>query len=182
MTGITFLLLMAMTGSSSAMCFGEASRQYGVPEALLRATAAVESANNPSLIGRNADGTFDMGMMQINSSWLPKLEKWGISRAILLKDACMNIKVGAWIIAQNIRQHGYNWTAVGAYNVGCRNMSAAKCQSRRNKYSGKIYQALMRIERGNRKTIAQKDGDSPSQGITSVSFSRPSVHSPGGES
>jgi len=53
--------------------------------------------------------------MQINSSWLPKLRKYGIGVNELF-DPCTSIQVGAWILAQNIQRLGHSWEAVGAYN------------------------------------------------------------------
>jgi hypothetical protein len=34
-----------------------------------------------------------------------------------LGDPCTNVKVGAWILSDCIRKHGYTWEAVGAYNA-----------------------------------------------------------------
>ena len=63
----------------------------------------------------NRNGTEDLGLMQINSSWLPKLARFGIRREHLF-NACVNAYVGTWILASNIRQFGPTWKAVGAYN------------------------------------------------------------------
>ena len=53
--------------------------------------------------------------MQINSTWLKKLNRVGITQADLL-DGCKNIQIGAWILASNIKQYGFNNKAIGAYN------------------------------------------------------------------
>ncbi len=36
---------------------------------LLRSIAEAESGLNPAAINRNSNGTYDFGVMQINSSW-----------------------------------------------------------------------------------------------------------------
>ena len=97
-------------------CFKEASVRYGVAEALLVAIARVESSLNPNAINKsNRNGSEDIGIMQINSWWLPKLKNYGIEREDLF-DRCTNINVGAWIMAGNIKRYGYTWKAVGFYN------------------------------------------------------------------
>lgn len=97
-------------------CFEQAANRYHIPVKLLKAISTVESGGNASALHRNPSGSFDIGHMQINSSWLPTLAKYGITQANLL-NPCVNTHVGAWILANNFRQVGYNWKAVGAYNA-----------------------------------------------------------------
>lgn len=96
-------------------CFNLASDKYKIPTKLLKAVAMTESKLNPTAININKNRSYDIGLMQINSSWLPKLNRVGISQADLL-DGCKNIQVGAWILASNIKQYGFNAKAIGAYN------------------------------------------------------------------
>ena len=110
-------LLLFLPLAGNAACFEEAAVRYRVPASLLRAISRVESSGNPAAINRNADGSHDIGHMQINSRWLPILKRYGI-REETLRDACANTYVGAWILAQNISRIGYSWTAIGAYNAG----------------------------------------------------------------
>jgi soluble lytic murein transglycosylase-like protein len=114
------LLLLGATMTARAErvneCFEAASVRYDVSRRLLEAIASVESAGNPAAINKNVNGSEDIGLMQINSSWLPTLKKYGINRSDLF-DPCVSINVGAWIMADNIARHGYSWEAVGAYNA-----------------------------------------------------------------
>jgi soluble lytic murein transglycosylase-like protein len=73
--------------------------------------------------------------MQINSQWLPVLQRYGIDQRMLF-DACVSTYVGAWVLAQNIRRHGYTWTAVGAYN--------ASSPTKRVAYARKVAAVLQR--------------------------------------
>lgn len=133
----------ARSGFVQPTCFSAAATRYGVPELLLRAIAQVESGSlrSETAVGRNPNGTEDLGRMQINTIWLPVLLEFGITRDRLM-DECVSIHVGAWILAQEIERHGYGWAAVGAYNVGCRSLTPTECTHRRNRYAWKVHRAL----------------------------------------
>lgn len=136
-----FLLLTARSAIADHACFSEAANFYSVPEALLRAIAQVETGVRDLPPSMNSDGSYDIGVMRINSRWLPVLRRHGITRDVL-NDRCQNIYVGAWILATNFARHGAVWTAVGAYNVGCARLARAECVRRRNVYNWKVYCAL----------------------------------------
>jgi soluble lytic murein transglycosylase-like protein len=145
----TILILATTAGAlfssaAHAYCFEEASKRYSISEQLLRAIARVESntngaAMNMGHLGRT--GSYDIGLMQINSSWLPKLRTFGINEQAL-KDPCQNLMVGAWILAHHMREDGADWNGVGAYNASCRGASPAQCAVLRNTYTNKVYAAL----------------------------------------
>ena len=97
-------------------CWDDAATRFQVNSTLLYAIARTESGLNPTAVGRNTNGSRDVGLMQINSSWFAQLARYGIEESHLL-DPCTNIHVGAWILAQNIARYGYSWEAVGAYNA-----------------------------------------------------------------
>lgn len=101
---------------AQAHCFDLAAEKYGVDAQLLKAIAKVESNFNQGAINRNKNGSYDVGIMQINSSWLPTLSKFGVTEERLAKDACLNVEVGAWVLKGNIQTLGKTWKAVGAYN------------------------------------------------------------------
>jgi soluble lytic murein transglycosylase-like protein len=140
---LRLLLLAAMVAPcmAHATCFERAEAAYAVPQRLLRAVAQVESGLRDLPPSWNADGSYDIGIMRINSRWLPSLQRYGITRAAL-DDPCQNLIVGAWILAQNKQRLGPSWNAVGAYNVGCRQLDAAECERRRSKYTWKVYCAM----------------------------------------
>lgn len=106
----------ASAGTRYEACFDTAAQKFGLDKTLLKAIAHTESRFNEYAISPpNANGTYDIGIMQINSSWLPTLSKYGISRE-KLQSPCANIHVGAWVLANNISTFGKTWRAVGAYN------------------------------------------------------------------
>lgn len=114
-------------------CWQEAAARYGMNPYLLYAIAKTESSLNPRAINRNKNGSYDIGLMQINSWWLPKLRKYGIEEEHLW-DPCTNLHVGAWVLAQNMHRMGNTWEAVGAYN--------ARDPDLRKKYAHKVYKNI----------------------------------------
>lgn len=126
----TVLFLPVVAG---AACFDEAGARYGIDPRILIAISQVESNGKATAINRNGNGSYDYGHMQINSWWFPKLAEHGLDRRSLA-DPCTSTYVGAWILAQNIRQYGYSWEAIGAYN--------ASSPQKRAVYARKIAAAL----------------------------------------
>lgn len=147
------LAAFAATPASAATgpyqsCFEDAARRYGLHALELAAHACVESSMRAGAINdRHAarTGSVDLGLMQINSRWLPKLEKKGITRERLLTDACTNIDVGASILADAKRRHGDSWVATGAYNAACTQLKGAACDSARSKYAWKVFSAMQSL-------------------------------------
>jgi soluble lytic murein transglycosylase-like protein len=116
---IKYYWLFFMIGATNAKgfdkCFEVASSQYQIPIKILKAIAKTETGFDPYALNVNKNKSYDIGIMQINSSWLPKLSRVGITQRDLM-DGCKNIQVGAWILASNIKQYGFNDKAIGAYN------------------------------------------------------------------
>jgi len=109
------LLLMGLWGSrADAFCFQEAGEAYGVSPFLLEAIMVVESRGDAGAINRNSDGSYDFGLMQINSYWA---KPWGLDAWGMLGDPCVNVYAGAYVVADCVRRHGQTWEAVGCYNA-----------------------------------------------------------------
>jgi len=126
--------LVAMAAQAGAFCFDEAAERYGVPPLLLRAIAEQESALDPDAAGWNPDGSVDVGLMQINSWWEPRL---GAARWVgVCSDPCYNVMVGAWILRDCLDRYGYSLEGVGCYN--------ARSPDKRERYSKKILRTLLR--------------------------------------
>jgi len=100
---------------SLAQCFLAAAHRYSLNPLLLYSIACHESQMSTAASNLNEDGSIDLGIMQINSRWLPVLAAHGISRDMLL-NPCTNVSVGAWILASEFYRHGASWSSVGRYN------------------------------------------------------------------
>ncbi|PIJ49347.1 lytic transglycosylase [Erwinia sp. OLTSP20] len=137
--------LYASTKVNFDICFKNAAARFSIDHRLLKAIAEVESGMNPNAIGYNRKNgkvlSEDLGVMQINSSWLPVLVGMGITRNDLLNNPCQNIYVGAWVLAKNISQNGVNWTSVGAYNAGFKNAN----EPFRMRYARKVYARYLEL-------------------------------------
>lgn len=121
MRWILCALFVAISFTASAeqdvnQCLLDAAKRYAVSPRLLWSIAKVESGFNPRATNINTNGSMDIGLMQINTGWLPTLSRYGITRDHLF-DPCVSLYVGAWVMAQNIQRHGPTLKALGAYNA-----------------------------------------------------------------
>jgi soluble lytic murein transglycosylase-like protein len=145
---LALLLLVSAGTEACAFCFDEAGEQYGINPMILRAIAKVESNFDPAALNRNTNGTYDFGLMQINSSWARTL---GLERWNALGDACYNTMTGAWILANCMNKYGYSWKAIGCYN--------SQTPGKRDKYALAVFKQLQRIERQEAAAVKEKTGD-----------------------
>ena len=140
---VSFVFFLCACMRSEA-CWQEAAQRYGVSAQLLYAIARVESGLDPAAVNRShrsRTGSYDIGLMQINSSHLRTLSRYGIREADLY-NPCTNIHVGAWLLADSFSRNGTSWDAVGAYNAACTQLKGAACRMARVKYAQGVYQAL----------------------------------------
>lgn len=130
-------LLRTGLDSAFAFCYEEAGLEYNINPVLLHVISKTESNLNQTAINTNPNGTQDIGLMQINSSWVKSLN---LDADLLLSDPCYNLKTGAGILSKCIERYGYKWEAIGCYN--------AASKDKRVKYSWKIFDKLKAESRG----------------------------------
>lgn len=126
------------------LCVVAAGRKFGVHTDLIRAVMKTEGGRN-GLKVKNKNGSYDLGIMQINTIHLPELKLYGITEKQLLNDACVNIAVGAWMLSKHIK--GFDnadefWTRVGNYN--------SKTPKYNSVYKQKVWVNLLKIRQASR--------------------------------
>jgi hypothetical protein len=105
-----------------AVCIFAAAKMYTVPPALLLSLISAEGGATGEKTPV-ADHSQDLGLLQINSSWIPQLAKaWDVSRDMamhrLRDDSCVNVGIGAWILQSSlISRPGDLHGAIALYRV-----------------------------------------------------------------
>lgn len=104
-----------------AACLLLAAQTYSVPPAVLVGILQVEGGRIGQAVGPNKNGSYDLGPMQINTIWLPKLAKyWGVNQATAKKwvrdDPCTNMGVSAWILRRHMNETGSLSRAIAYYH------------------------------------------------------------------
>ncbi|OCS32888.1 hypothetical protein AWR31_08080 [Campylobacter fetus subsp. venerealis] len=124
MKKILFICLLCLvcnaTDSKYNNYFIKYGKIYKIPPELLWGIAKTESNFKPNAININPNGSYDIGIMQINSSH----KNWLKSQKISLDDLYdpgINIAVGSKILSMCIRKFGFTYKSLNCYNSGLSN-------------------------------------------------------------
>lgn len=140
--GVIAIILLNTCSTAWGFCYAQAGNKYQIDPTLLKAIALTESSFRANV----ESPTQDIGLMGINRSWLPILHKrFGMTERDVWQP-CINVHLGAWIIAHNYRQFGKNWTAIGAYAASCTKLKGLNCQRARQVYARKVYANWLKIK------------------------------------
>jgi soluble lytic murein transglycosylase-like protein len=102
-------------------CMALVASIYHLPPRVLPSIAAVEGGINGS-IHRNVNGSDDLGIMQVNTLWLPALSRYtkllpGVVKTRLIHEPCFNIAAAGAIFRIYLTQaDGQLMMAVGDYH------------------------------------------------------------------
>ncbi|EDT2962860.1 lytic transglycosylase [Salmonella enterica subsp. enterica] len=152
-----FLCCSARASNASSetwnSCFVTAGARYQIEPLLLKSIATGESSLNPRALNINKDkktgkpASRDYGLMQINSTHIPRLRSLGVLEGPedLLNRPCLNIHIGAWILASHFQKCGISWNCLGSYNAGFREDR----HETREKYANRIWRIYLRLKGGN---------------------------------
>lgn len=80
-------------------CLVQIATEYDVHPDIMLAIMFVEGGTVGENSRANDNGSYDIGLFQINSMHLNKLKGYGISEAELRNDGCVNARVAAWHLA-----------------------------------------------------------------------------------
>ncbi|MEZ8822487.1 MULTISPECIES: lytic transglycosylase domain-containing protein, partial [unclassified Vibrio] len=80
-------------------------QHYNVDPDLLRSIAQVESSLDPNAYNENQNKkgqvtSRDFELMQINSSWFPRLAEFNVNETNVY-EPCFNVSLGAWVLSSN---------------------------------------------------------------------------------
>jgi hypothetical protein len=102
-------------------CLLAAGNAYQEPPAVLVILLNVEGGRLGA-VSPNTNGTVDIGPMQVNDIWLPKLAAhWATTERaayVALRDNfCANVEAGAWILRIGLDEaRGDFWDGIGIYH------------------------------------------------------------------
>jgi len=122
-----------------AACIEQAAQHYRAHSNLIRAVIEAEGGTTGK-VSYNKDGSYDMGLMQINSVHLVELARFGITSDMLINNECLNILIGTYYLQRGILTAGTFWVGVGRYR--------SKTPSLNAEYQQRVWQRLERIQGG----------------------------------
>lgn len=96
-------------------CINSAAVRYYVPATLILAVIKAEGGRN-GMARKNKNGTYDYGVMQINTVWLNKIKSFGYTAEDLQYSPCKNVEVGTWILSQSIAEAAVLPKGIGNYH------------------------------------------------------------------
>ncbi|MHA6766207.1 lytic transglycosylase domain-containing protein [Sphingobium ummariense] len=96
----------------------------------------------------NTNGTHDLGPLQVNSFWVPKLANAvgrppADVRAWLIRDPCFNVQAARWIFLKGLSVTRDYWKAVGVYHSPTawrqRRYAAAVSRHLANRFGSRVF-------------------------------------------
>jgi len=123
-------------------CMVATAAFYNLPPRVLPSIQVVE-AGRPNTVSPNTDGSFDLGVMQVNTLWVPRFAAMtGMSpdevRRRLIADPCFNIAAGGAIMRLCLNESkGDLLRAVGLYH--------SHTPARADAYQAKVLRAATRL-------------------------------------
>ena len=98
------------------VCSIIAAIKYEIPANILLAIAEKEGGK-PGQWVNNRNGTYDVGSMQFNTSYLQDLSKYGITAEHVARVGCYAYDLAAWRVRLHIRNDkGDIWTKAANYH------------------------------------------------------------------
>ena len=99
-------------------CWDMAGKKFNIDPWLLLAIADVETGLTSRSFNKNSNGSYDLGLMQVNTIHLKELSKYGINGKHLLDNDCVGIYVAAMLLKRSTDKYGMNIDGIGGYHSG----------------------------------------------------------------
>jgi len=137
-------------------CLRAAAELHHVPAGVLVLLMSVE-AGRLGEVSQNTNGTVDIGPMQVNDTWVPRIAgHWGASHdaayRALRDNFCANVEGGAWILRQALDEaHGDLWRGVALYH--------SHDPVQKLEYMRLVYAQAMRLKRESARELASADSN-----------------------
>jgi len=137
-------------------CLKAAAELHQVPAGVLALLMGVE-AGRLGEVSQNTNGTVDIGPMQVNDTWVPKIAgHWGAPHdaayRALRDNFCANVEGGAWILRQALDEaHGDLWKGVALYH--------SHDPVQKHEYMQLVYAQAMRLKRESARDLAGADSN-----------------------
>ena len=146
-------------------CLNAAAAAHGVPASLLVVLLKVEGGTLGK-VSQNTNDTVDIGPMQVNVIWVPKLAaRWKTTReaahTALRDNLCANLEAGAWILRQALDTSGGDfWRGVGYYH--------SRTQVYTERYLRKVLAATRSLQAQAQIEARARNGDAAGSGAPST--------------
>ncbi len=151
MKKLFILMLVLATGLTPVMatsvkqCMKNSASEFGIKYEVIQAIAYVESRFDNKAIRKNADGSYDACMMQINSNNFRHLrQEFGVSESDIRNNPCTCIRMGTYILRRmgDWAGTGLTGNTIAAYNAG---VHPNKINSTGKEYFEKVKYAYRQI-------------------------------------
>jgi hypothetical protein len=142
-------------GKFAGECIMAAASSYQLPPAVLVILLNVENGRLGHVSG-NKNRTVDIGPMQVNDTWVPKIAAhWRASTEatfLALRDEfCANIDAGAWILRQALDEsRGNFWEGVALYH--------SHTEVHKTDYLRKVLSHALKLQKATSMEMAEADG------------------------
>lgn len=112
-------------------CWDKAGKTYNLDPWLLLSIALTESSFKEGIKSKNKNGTYDLGLMQINTIHTKYFsEKFGLTQVDLQYNSCAGVMAAGHLLKQSIQRYGYNIDGIGGYH--------SRTPHLRKKYGNKV--------------------------------------------
>lgn len=127
------------TATMLAACLMLSAQTFHVPPSVMIGIMQVEGGRVGQEVA-DANGTYDLGPMQINTIWLPELARyWGVdqrtARTWVRDNGCVNMHVAAWILRRQLDRTSDLRTAIAWYHSATPGVG--------DRYAAKVVQAMI---------------------------------------